>query len=84
MGESTFGESTEYQVRKERAFYADWSRRHPPKNRVGLLAQEEMRMQKLRSERSTFGFSEGFTPRRRFPINESAPAAAEEPSSPPP
>ena len=45
--------------------------------------KEEMKMQRLRYERSTFGFSEGFTPRRRFPITatESAPAA-EEPTSP--
>ena len=83
MGESTFGESTEYRVKKEHAFYAEWSRRHPPKNRVSLFAQEEMKMQRLRHERSTFGFSEGFTPRRRFPITATeSPPAAEEPNSP--
>ena len=69
MGESTFGASTEYQQKSERAFYAEWSKRHPPKNRVSLLEQEELRMKQLCARREeAVGFSESFLSRRRFPI----------------
>lgn len=86
MGESTFGASTEYQQKSERAFYAQWSKRHPPKNRVSLLEQEELRMKQLRKERNAVGFSESFLSRRRFPIkhDESETERADQIPSPQP
>ena len=67
-GESTFGRSMEYQQRLERTFYAEYSKRHPPKHRVSLVEREGQFMKTLRGERDTKGFSEGFLERRRFPI----------------
>ena len=67
-GESTFGHSTQYQEAMARSFYSAYSKRHPPKHRVGLLAREEAFMEQLRQTRNTKGFSEAFPTRRRFPI----------------
>ena len=68
--QSCFGRSAEFQRKLERDFYANHSQRHPPKNRIGLVAREEQFMKELRQERNTKGFSEAFLTRRRFPIVE--------------
>jgi hypothetical protein len=67
-GECTFSVSTEHEHKTLRQFYANYSKQHPPKNRIGLVAREEQFMQDMRLERNTKGFSEGFATRRRFPI----------------
>ena len=76
--------STAGQLRAERKFYSEYSARHPPKNRVPLIVQEEQRMAQLRAERDANGYSESFIPRRQFPIKpqpepeEPDPAAVDE------
>ena len=48
--------SSGYTTKAERAFYLTYSRRHPPKERVGLFEREERFMETLRAERTTKGY----------------------------
>ena len=56
----TLSPSTELVRRNERAFYAAYSKRHRPANRVGLLEREANFMATIRAQRQSNGFSEGY------------------------
>ena len=62
--------SSGYTTKAERAFYLTYSRRHPPKERVGLFEREERFMERLRAERTTKGY-------RCVPEDSSQPSACE-------
>ena len=80
LNNGPLGASTEHKKMHAREFYAERSRWHPPKNRVPLLQRETDFMVRLREERNANGYSEAFSPRRRFPIVAPPPPEAEEPA----